>query len=65
MSETADIFPKRRRSTSADAALHAEMQRVEKLTIAERIRAALSMAGGFQSPPIPPKKQVNDTGQDG
>lgn len=61
---TADIYPKRRRSASADAALRAEIQRVEKMTIEERMRAALSMEVGFPNMQRTPQKQVKDAGQD-
>ena len=47
--DTENFYPKRRRSASADAALRAEIQRVEKMTIEERIRAALSLAERFSS----------------
>jgi hypothetical protein len=41
-------FPTARRSASADASLRAEIRRVEKMTIEERIRAALSLGKGFK-----------------
>lgn len=36
-------FPKRRRSASADAALIAEIKRVEQMSILERMETALTM----------------------
>jgi len=36
-----------RRSACADAALRAEMKRVEKMTVEERIKAALSLGRRF------------------
>lgn len=39
--------PERRRSACADAALRAEILRVEKMTIEQRVRAALEMGKGF------------------
>ena len=64
MIATANSYPKRRRSASADAALRAEIQRVEKMTIEERIRAALSMELPFPNQPSTPQKRVKDVGQD-
>lgn len=65
MAETANSYPKRRRSVSAEAALRAEIQRVEKMMIEERMRAALSMEMRLPNPPRTPQKRVNDVGQDG
>jgi hypothetical protein len=62
---TANLYPKRRRSASADAALRAEIQRVEKMTIEERIRAALSIDGRFPNMQRTPQKRVKDVGHDG
>jgi hypothetical protein len=36
-------FPKRRRSASANAALIAEIKRIEQMSIAERMETALAM----------------------
>jgi hypothetical protein len=47
MSESNSVFPKPRRSACADAALRAEISRVEKMTVEERIKAALSLGKGF------------------
>jgi hypothetical protein len=40
-------FPRRRRSASADAALRAEIERVSRMTIEERVKAALSIRERF------------------
>ena len=40
-------FPRRRRSACADASLRAELERVDRMTIEERIKAALSMRERF------------------
>jgi hypothetical protein len=40
-------FPKARRSASADAALRAEIRRAGKMTIEQRMSAALSMGRGL------------------
>lgn len=56
--QTPNPFPNPRRSASADAALRAEIRRVERMTIAERIRASLSVGPGLpqsqkqESPPV-------------
>ena len=47
MSEAKSEFPRRRRSASADAALKAELARVEKMTVEERIKVALSIRERF------------------
>lgn len=39
--------PQIRRSTCAEAALRAEMKRVEKMTVEERMKAALSLGRRF------------------
>jgi len=44
---TTHAFPSSRRSASAEAALRAEIRRVERMTIEERIRAALSLGKQF------------------
>jgi hypothetical protein len=49
MSESKNVFPKPRRSACADAALRAEISRVEKMTLEERIKAALSLGNGFSA----------------
>jgi hypothetical protein len=46
-------MPRRRRSASADAALRAEIERVSRMSIEERIKAALSMRERFAW--LPPK----------
>lgn len=43
-----DSIRKSRRSASADSSLRAEIQRVEKMTMEERIRTALSLGKGFR-----------------
>ncbi len=40
-------IPRPRRSASADAALRAEIRRVEAMTVEERMRAALALGKGF------------------
>jgi len=47
MSELQPEFPRKRRSASADSALRAEIERVSRMTIEERIKAALSMRERF------------------
>ena len=48
MKEPERKFPDRpRRSASADAALRAEMRRIAKMTIEERVRAALGLVKDF------------------
>jgi hypothetical protein len=50
--EQDNAFPKGRRSASADAALRAEMRRVGKLTMEQRMSEALSlgkMLGGMRT----------------
>jgi hypothetical protein len=47
MSESNHVFPRPRRSACADAALRAEISRVEKMTVEERIKAALSLGNVF------------------
>lgn len=41
--EQNNAFPKERRSASADAALRAEMKRVEKMTMEQRMSEALAL----------------------
>lgn len=43
MARAKSPFPKRRRSASADAALKNEIKRIEQMSIAERMEAALAM----------------------
>lgn len=43
MTEIKSDMPRSRRSACADASLRAEMRRVEKMTVEERIKAALSL----------------------
>lgn len=47
MSEKESDIPRRRRSASADAALKAELERIGRMTIEERVKAALSMRERF------------------
>jgi hypothetical protein len=47
MSEPEPEFPRRRRSASADSALRAEIERVSRMSIEERVKAALSMRKRF------------------
>lgn len=58
MSDEKNSFPKPRRSASADAALRREIERVEKMTIQERMRAALSLGKEFSKVRISPKKKT-------
>lgn len=48
-------FPEARHSASANASLRAEIRRVEKMSIEERIRAALSLGKGFKGLQTPTK----------
>jgi hypothetical protein len=41
------INPRRRRSASSDAAMRAQQERIEGMTIEERVKAALSMRERF------------------
>jgi hypothetical protein len=47
MSAENSEIPRRRRSASADAALRAELLRIEQMTIEERVKAALSIRERF------------------
>ena len=47
MSDLKASIPPQRRSASADAALRAEIDRVARMTIHERVTAALSMRDRF------------------
>jgi hypothetical protein len=47
MSDPKASIPPQRRSASADAALKAELARVARMTIHERVTAALSMRDRF------------------
>lgn len=47
MPQTEPEFPRRRRSACADAALRAELERIGKMTIEERVIAALSIPERF------------------
>lgn len=47
MSAENSEIPRRRRSACADAALRAELARVEQMTIEERVKAALSIPERF------------------
>lgn len=40
-------MPRRRRSACADAALRAELERIGRMTIEERVKAALSIRERF------------------
>ena len=63
MTEGSHDFPRRRRSASADAALRAEIERVSRMTIEERVKAALSMKEKFTwLPPASKPKQARDAG---
>ena len=44
---TRESFPPRRNSASADAAMLRELERLRKMTIEERVKAALSMGHRF------------------
>lgn len=47
MNDGRQDFPRRRRSASADAALRAEIERVSRISIEDRVKAALSMKEKF------------------
>ena len=47
MFEAKSEMPRRRRSACADAALMAELARVEQMTVEERVKAALSIRERF------------------
>lgn len=47
MSKSEMEIPRRRRSASTDAALKAELERIGRMTIEERVKAALSMRERF------------------
>jgi hypothetical protein len=47
MSESEMEVPRRRRSACADAAQRAELERIKRMTIEERVKAALSMRERF------------------
>ena len=47
MSGAKPEIPRRRRSASADAALRAELERIGRMTIEERVKAALSIRERF------------------
>ena len=47
MSKTPPARHRPRRSASADASLRAEIERVDRMTIEERVKAALSMRKRF------------------
>jgi len=57
MSNEKDRFPKGRISASADSALQAEMKRVEKMTVEERITAALELGKRLAKVTSPNKDQ--------
>jgi hypothetical protein len=61
MSDAKPIAP-RRRSASAEAALRAEMARIEAMTIEERVKAALSLPERFAwlAPAHPPQGPTPD-----
>jgi len=42
------INPRRRRSASAEAARHAQQERIDAMSIEERVKAALSMRERFR-----------------
>lgn len=47
MSDAEFQIPRRRRSACADAALRAELERTGRMTIEERVKAALSIGERF------------------
>lgn len=47
MSKTEKTFPRSRRSACADDSLRTEIERVKKMTMEERMRAALALGKGF------------------
>jgi hypothetical protein len=47
MSDAHESFPRRRKSASAEAAFAAELERLRRMTMEERIKAALSMPDDF------------------
>ena len=51
-----DSFPRRRRSASHAASLQAEIERVRRMTIEERIKASLGMASRFAELRPAPRK---------
>jgi len=51
-----DSFPRRRRSASHAASLQAEIERVRRMTIEERIKAALGMSARFAELRPSPRK---------
>ncbi len=65
MTTGGNLDPKHRRSASADAALRAEIERVQRMTIAERIQAALAPAERFSDRQATPPERDNDSGRDG
>lgn len=62
-SERVQNHPQARRSACADAALRAEMRRVEGMTIEQRMRAALTLGKGFSGMhPSPQPKNLHGGG---
>ncbi|MGA0844965.1 MAG: hypothetical protein ACO3RV_00360 [Luteolibacter sp.] len=49
MNEVKSGMPKIRRSACADAALRAEIKRVAKMSVEERVKAALSLGRRFSA----------------
>lgn len=47
MNEPQPEFPRKRRSASEEAALRAEIERVNRMTVEERVKAALTMRERF------------------
>ena len=57
MTDASPGMPQARRSACADSALRAEIKRVAKMTVEERVRAALSLGRRFSAiRPIPKDK---------
>jgi hypothetical protein len=61
MSEADNRFPSRRKSVSAEKSFAAELERVRRMTMEERIKAALSIPADFawiNPTPAPDKNHV-------
>lgn len=50
-------FPRRARSTCADAALQAEIKRLERMSIEERVKEALTIRDRFEWLAGPPRSK--------
>jgi hypothetical protein len=57
MSDEKERFPKGRTSASADSAFRAEMRRVKKMTVEERVATALSLGKRLAKATSPNKGQ--------